>query len=239
MKVAILLSGQLRNIERGFQFIRKNLMEGYDCDVFIHAWYNEENTDKKFSPWWNSKLIKDDNLKVLDLYNPVSHLIEPQIKFDKKNYDASQFEGDYRVDATLSMFYSIKKCNELKTDYEKENNMKYDVVVRSRFDLAILTKIKYEEHDFINNIFFKDDCSHEKNICMNDHFAFGSSENMDHYCSTFDSIEDLYVNYNTPFNPETFLGRNLRILKKINCIGIPISSGIIRDNTNNFYISGT
>lgn len=239
MKVAILLSGQLREVELGYSYIYKNLMEGYDCDVFIHSWYDKGDQGKKFSKWWGSTFDSKSKDLVLDLYKPKSYIFENQKVFDRKNYDASQFEGDYRVDATLSMFYSIKKCNDIKNVYSSENNIKYDVVVRVRFDFAIFNKIIYEDHDFINNIFFKDDCNHEKGVCMNDHFAFGSEENMNIYCNTFDVIDELYNEYNTPFNPETFLGRNLRVLNNIRCLNTSIKSGIIRNNGNNFYVSNT
>lgn len=239
MKVAILLSGQLRQVELGYSYIFKNLMDGYDCDVFIHSWYDEKDQNKKFSSWWEAKFDSNSKNTAVELYNPKSYLFEVPKFFDRKDYDASQYEGTYRVDATLSMFYSIKKCNELKNIYSTENNIKYDVVVRVRFDFGIFNKILYENFDFINHIYFKDDCSHEVGVCMNDHFAFGSEKNMDVYCNTFDVIYDLYKNYNTPFNPETFLGRNLRVLNKISCMNVPIKSGIIRDNSDKFYISNT
>ena len=239
MKIAILLSGQLRNIKDGYNYIHTNLMSGYDCDVFFHAWYDKKDEDSKFSRWWDGKLKKGDNENVIGLYKPKDYLIENQIQFDKKNYDASQFEGDYRIFATLSMFYSIKKCNDIKNEYAKKNNIKYDVVVRVRFDFAIMTKIIYEEFDYNNHIFFKDDCKHEPTVCMNDHFAFGSEKNMNTYCNTYDEIDNLYNNYNTPFNPEIFLGRNLKKINNISCVNVPIKSGIIRDEGKDFWVSST
>ena len=41
-------------------------------------------------------------------------------------------------DHQLSMFYGIKKVMELKQEYEKENNFKYDYVVRLRTDFRLL-----------------------------------------------------------------------------------------------------
>jgi len=239
MKIALLLSGQLRQIERGYEFIHKNLIEGYDVDVFIHSWYNPEEENKKFSKWWESKLSPNSDQKAILLYNPKRYLIEPQKSFDNKSYDASMFEGSYRVNATLSMFYSIQECNRLKNIYCVENNVEYDIVVRCRFDFAIFNKINYENFNTTDTIYFKDDCTHEPSVCMNDHFAFGPPNLMNIYCNTFNEIENLYYNHNTLFNPEIFLGRNLKMLNKINCVNTPIKSGIIRDDNNTFWISET
>lgn len=38
MKVAVCISGQMRNFESRLDLLRSNLLEKYDCDVFIHTW---------------------------------------------------------------------------------------------------------------------------------------------------------------------------------------------------------
>ena len=44
---------------------------------------------------------------------------------------------------TISMFEKIYKCNKLKSDYEKQFNFKYDIVIRMRPDIMI-----YSDFDF-------------------------------------------------------------------------------------------
>jgi hypothetical protein len=240
MRIAILLSGQLRNIDIGYEFIRKNLMDGYNCDVFIHSWYDSNSIGTKFSHWWPSTLQIGSDKKVIDMYRPKKFLIEPQEEIDVKTYNADKYEGAYRVFATLSMFRSIQKCNQIKNEYVIESGTDYDVVVRARFDFGLFTKIEYEKYDYQNKIFFKDDCNHIPNLCMNDHFAFGSSKNMNYYCNTFDEIENIYYNMRYDFNPEIFLGVNLKKIQKIECMNIKIRSGIIRDrDINKNWISNT
>ena len=38
MKVAICISGQMRNFENRLESLKANLLEKYDCDIFIHTW---------------------------------------------------------------------------------------------------------------------------------------------------------------------------------------------------------
>ncbi len=230
MKIALVLSGQLRHVEKGYEFIYKNLMEGYDVDTFIHAWHNPEKTGEKFSTWWAGVHHDGADKLALDIYKPKKHLIEPQKELDQKTYNADQYEGKYRVGATLSMFYSMKEANRLKKEYEEENNFKYDVVVRCRFDFGIFTKINYEKYEYKDFIHFIDNCSHERAMCMNDHFAFSKSEYMDVYSNTYDSIETIYYEQKAPFNPEIFLGRHVRKINRVPVLNVSVRSGIIRDS---------
>ena len=52
----------------------------------------------------------------------------------------------------------MHECNEMMHQYEKENNIKYDIVVRARFDIALAQKINIEQiiskHDNIENKLF-------------------------------------------------------------------------------------
>ena len=38
MKIALCLSGQARSFEQGYEYYKKNLLDHYDVDVFIHTW---------------------------------------------------------------------------------------------------------------------------------------------------------------------------------------------------------
>ena len=40
MKVAICISGLPRNYEQGFKELKKWFLNKYDCDVYIHTWYD-------------------------------------------------------------------------------------------------------------------------------------------------------------------------------------------------------
>ena len=68
-------------------------------------------------------------------YNPVVFLHEPQIifnPFNDVNYELA------RPSNVHSMFFSIQRFNQLKMQYERENNFSYDIVIRCRFDVDII-----------------------------------------------------------------------------------------------------
>jgi hypothetical protein len=53
------------------------------------------------------------------------------------------------------MYYSIYKSNELKKQYEIENNFKYDYVIRLRMDVQFEYELDIE--DIVNT---REDCIH-------------------------------------------------------------------------------
>lgn len=111
-KVAICLSGLIRTgvlAHQSFELFFKDL----NADVFFHTW---EDNSSKIS-------------KVLDLYKPKKFLVTP--KFPKDPSTNSDGMGSWG-----NMLYSMMIANEMKKSYEIENNFRYDLVIKSRFDLV-------------------------------------------------------------------------------------------------------
>lgn len=106
-KVAICLSGQLRTGLKAHPSFVKFFSSLPNYDVFYHTW--------ELSPTESSKLK--------ELYNPVSCLEESSLN----RTDESSFGN---------MLYSILMANELKKRYEIKNNFRYDLVIKTRFDLV-------------------------------------------------------------------------------------------------------
>ena len=42
MKIALCFSGQPRSYEKGYEYYKKNLLDHYDVDVFIHTWDTDD-----------------------------------------------------------------------------------------------------------------------------------------------------------------------------------------------------
>jgi hypothetical protein len=106
---------------------KKHVLEKNDVDVFVHSW---------------STSLAD---KIIDTYKPKNHLIEKQIVFDTPDYITGTTE--VRKQTHYSLWYSRKKVIELKKQYEKENNFKYDCVMLARFDLAWQTDLIFKNYD--------------------------------------------------------------------------------------------
>jgi hypothetical protein len=105
-KVAICISGQLRSGIQGIEVFRKFFSSLGNYDVFYHTWELEPTVSKR----------------VQELYTPVQFIEEPSI-------DVAEV-GNFG-----SMLYSIMMANELKKRHEIENSFRYDLVIKTRFDL--------------------------------------------------------------------------------------------------------
>lgn len=122
-------------------------------DVFIHSWSKEEEE------------------KLLKLYNPRGYIIEKQKAFKQsiQHPDILQFKkkkrnilkkvflpkayrdaieekgkGAYRA---YSRWYSSMKVVELKKEYEVNNIFTYDCVMVSRLDVVFFTELKFDQYD--------------------------------------------------------------------------------------------
>lgn len=195
---ALCLNGQIRFLEESFELINKNILQANnnDVDIFIHCW----STDA-------SKIAK-----CIDLYKPKKILIEDQILFDPKHYDAGIYAdglGQKRVFNIMSMYYSIFKANELKTQEELEQKKRYKYVARSRFDWAISENLFFDSlNPSEKEVCIYNDCIHETG-CVTDHFAFGRSREMDVYCNMLLHFDEVYKN--NDFCSEILLGRWLSL----------------------------
>lgn len=204
MKVAVCISGQPRLYKKGFETIHENLIKPNDADVFIHLWHDVDKENEKYDvpqrvkkQKRNSKIDPGVLSEIYRLYQPKAMKVEPQKDFTERKYAYNKGGGVSSGFNTYSMFYSIQKANELKSDEEKKYGFKqfrqnYDVVVRCRTDLNIKTKIDLSE--------FRDDFD-KMNVPPvfvkhNDHcpdiFMFSSSENMNMFCDLYYHIDEMY-----------------------------------------------
>ena len=207
-KVAICFSGQPRFIEDGFLTFAKNLVGFEDMDVFIHTWHNSP-------PGNNGHLTNvEDEHNIFNFYNPKNHIVEEQ------RFDIAPQGVGHQIFIHYSMFYSIWKANELKKEYEEKNNFKYDCVIRTRFDLALLQKFDVTQFD-LRNINSPDVCANSDVI--SDWFNFSNSENMDIYLNAYNNLNDYQrvLNKKQKVSGEAILTHHYKVnnltIKKIPC----------------------
>ena len=179
MRIALCLSGQARNVTQGYEYVKKNLLDGNDVTVFCHAWESPSVAD-------------------IELYKPAALMIEKPLTNDLSKYTrVPPPQPNWKVKdparAAWNLMYSLKVANELKRVYEDENNMKFDWVIRSRYDFALNTPIPFDELD--NTKLYIPNCRMTPARDFgNDQFAFSSSENMDKYADGFSNIDKHYDN---------------------------------------------
>lgn len=195
MKVALLLSGQFRDGVDCFNALDMALLKKYNPDVFISYQYSDAGPECS---------IND----LVNLYNPT------MIEFQQMPYfvnDTIHKLSNYPTypetnrASIVYMWYGIQRANNLKTKYENIHNFKYDIVIKSRFDLKILEEnIELKERE--NFIFIPIGWDHRGGY--NDLFAYGDSNSMNHYCSTFDYLVK-YTENGCMVHPESLLKAHL------------------------------
>jgi hypothetical protein len=136
MRIAILFGGQLRTgVETSksvFNFLGDYLP---NCDFFVHTWditsYKKGDYSGSHSESfdWEAIKLKDDYLQeFLEIYKPLKYEITPFLKYREEVEDSKDYLMPHWA-------YSFWKSNELKKQYENENNFKYDYVIKLRGDL--------------------------------------------------------------------------------------------------------
>lgn len=121
--------------------------------------------------------------------------------YDKSNINHNIFMNTNssieRKNALMCQFYKLYSGYNLLVEYEKFNNFKYDIIIRSRFDgFFEMNKINLHTLDINNKVF----CEGNK-IHMFDWWAIGNRFIMDKYCSYYKNISP-----NLLINKKVFIG---------------------------------
>jgi hypothetical protein len=178
MKIALCLSGQARCFDKVYEYVKRNLLDKHDVTVFCHVWDFSEVE------------------KLKELYKPQNIIVEASIKPDLSKYTrVPPPQPNWKVKdpalSTYAQFYSLNVANKLKMQYEKENKMTFDWVIRSRYDFTLNVEIPFDTLD--SNKLYIPNCRRTPGRDFgNDQFAFSSSRNMDKYCNVFNRIDEFY-----------------------------------------------
>lgn len=206
MRIALCISGQPRFFKEGYASIKETFLDRYDCDIFIHSWYSDSLVGQSYDTTHNGSANKVGAVErgtpqqILDLYKPTGCIFEQPKTFNTNlSYTNENLKEGVNPNGVYSMFYSIHKANELKKQHEVESGVKYDVVLRLRFDLRFKSQIDLESFDRDTLYVLK---SGNPTVYY-DIFGFGSSELMNSYGDVFFEIERIW-------NPHKhFIGENI------------------------------
>jgi len=245
MKIAVCISGGVRYPHLGLQSIQKIIPNEY-VKIFIHTWKinNRDSFLSTVAGLQHKEVDKivETNLSLLEDYNYEKLLIENyeecEKKFKKllnnlKFVPSTDPEDEYpRFDVgPISMHYSIHKANELKKNFEKENNITFDWVIRMRTD-----------SDFKSNVLDVRSLSGELNIPsgedwsysgINDQFAIGKSNAMDLYSNLYNNF---YHNQSVKYYPERILYSHLKNMNlNIGRIDFPVRINNGQDFRKTWY----
>lgn len=205
MKVAVLIPGMLRCFEQVNPEFKKYVIDVFRPDIF-------------FSGYPNNNGLKYCESKIKELWNPKKYIIREyteklrrEIHPNDEKFELRKVYGA-RVSSTLSGKYNIKLANELRKQYEKENNIKYDLLMVWRPELVFYKTLEKEEIEKALNgdVLIPDawDFKEVNPVCVSDIGVVTNRESMDTYASLIDYI-DKYWEEGHLFHPETLMGVHL------------------------------
>ena len=200
MRTAILICGQLRTFFEVWENMKKNVVDVHDCDIFIHTWtktgygrranhldiIEKEVTEKELYELTNAKKVIVEDFK--DEYQ--TQLFDVKIPQGLIELEPIHHRNN------LALFYTLYKTNELKKEYEIENNFKYDRVIKTRPDIDFKVNIPKEVFNYPNHLMqWSFRINTQTQVC--DKLAIGSSEIMDYYTSVFENLNEYYLDLGT------------------------------------------
>lgn len=220
MKVAICISGHVRNFEDCKSSFVSSIVEKYNPDIFVHTWseygygrngsptnpINEETKlaiekNKKYGLASNTEFLRETPKIDMSLFSGIDikdivvedyNDVEPEIlKLSEKI--VNKWDIDYPPNF-ISSLRKIKLCNELV----KNSGNEYDIVVRTRPDI-FYGNVVFEEN---SDIFYTPLA--QSYHAVSDIFFYSSPKIMDIFCSFYDSLRD-YNDQGAHFNPHSLM----------------------------------
>lgn len=164
MKFALQIYGEFRCFEKCLQDILYFInYYNKDFDVFILSQkesqtYNEENLNKI------KKILGEKNIKVFKFIEDYSkEILEKENMLQKKYLDTyKKFKNHNKTNYTINgfvtrLYFRRWLNNKIRKKYEEENNITYDFIVRTRFDISFNHKSEKNIFDYTKTPFFSFD----------------------------------------------------------------------------------
>lgn len=161
MKIALVYTGIPRLIEQSSSYFKDRMIGDNDVDIFSYVWQCEEY--KELDIHYRHKVL---------LYQ------EPIDFFSKYN----------RTNVNVySHWYGLQMGARSFQSYVETNKIKYDLIVRTRHDIALYNKIDF--HSLDDNLLHVADCHWPNHHLFDDNLMILNQEN---YFNIFGNIYDWY-----------------------------------------------
>jgi len=182
MKVAVILSGEVRNFDECYSSLESNILNYNDCNIFFHAYEEERVTE------------------AVKLFNPKKTIIDLKDQNVSKISDDCFYNKPPETDPTavFAMWKNIKKSFDII-----EGN--YDFVLKTRYDVKYCSPLKLNEFD-PKSLWIPQGGDWRDG--MFDMLCFSSYENMKHYCYLYDSL-NRYSSLGVPCHSEIMLRHHM------------------------------
>jgi uridine kinase len=229
MKVALLVAGYLRSIDKTAINIRKEIFNSFQKNTTIHSYVyeslDEHSVDKYFNPRVKKKQVE--TFKTLNIKKILSG--------KKRNFDTNP-----SINNLKNYWYKFYKLFSIL----KSSNINYDLIIKLRADIAFGNQLKFDESKYNKNLIIpvktlidKIALENHKDPYLSDIYAHGSPKVMEKYLNFYKSIDDLTSKYGKKKTPETYLYHYLND-NKISYLKKKIEHSIVVSSCNVIAISG-
>ena len=198
MKVAILIAGYLRSIDKTFVNLENNIFQSFPKNTKIHTYIyqslDEQSQDRYFNPKNKNKI------------NKVFKILKTKKIFTGKNKKLDSNKSLNNIKNYWYKFYQLFR-------FIKSTKIKYDLIIKLRADIIFDKKQIFNDgYDLLNKIIIPKKTLIDKAVLMNvkdsfvsDIYAYGSPENMRKYINFYSNIDKLVIRYGKKKTPETYL----------------------------------
>ena len=207
MKVALLLTGQLRTVEMLKYLYLNTLILPYDADVFLGIDLNNKQ-QCAYKNSTNQTTLEEAN-KTIDFFKPINSFI---------------LHDNNPCNLLLRQYYVVKKTYEMLKIYSDKNNIKYDLIIRLRFDQLIFSKEIQLPNEMWNNelkacLYNQDNINILKNYSIDKKFIFEEVNDNTIYVFDFGDFKHYkYANDQFFYHNHTLLEKMLNFYDNIDCI---------------------
>lgn len=142
MRIALCLSGQMRNFKAVYEVFKQTILQPLNADVFIDTWEEAGSSPKgeKNSEQFEKTEVTEELLETF--FAPKLVNVEPFYEKYFEQIDNNSIPDwltaeHPRARSSLPMYYKMFRCDLLRRDYESKNGFRYDWVVRARPDIYL------------------------------------------------------------------------------------------------------
>lgn len=189
-------------------FVGRSDKFSFICDRLRTSFESSGHKYYYFGHTWNDDffpLNRDDDISELrkKIFNVDTRIIEECFPFDGFETSSYNFlldkieELDFKLPRLKTMFlsyvaqfFSLYKASELTFDFANSHNIKYDAVIKWRYDL-LSDNINLSFDYVTDNVLYVDNLGSD--VGINDQYFYGSSETMRQICNGCNKFIELFL----------------------------------------------
>ena len=148
MKIALLLTGQLRTNDVVKYLHFNNIISKYDTDIFLGI--DVDNSLQNAYKNSKYKTEQNDINNIINFFNPINYFILDDFKDEFTNIQNNIKINIEFYKLLFRQYYVVYNVYKLLIKYINSNCIKYDIIIRLRFDQLIWTNETFILHKLEN-----------------------------------------------------------------------------------------